>query len=197
LLAVANRNAFYYVIDRETGEFLSATPYAKQTWADGIDAKGRPILKPGNDPTVDGKQVWPNLQGSSNWYSPSYSPQTKLFYQFTREMSTIYYKGQAKYTTGQPYTAGGGTAVNGDDAYAAIRALEGTTGKLSSLVPGRQGRRWMSVSNSGDAEKIASRLRVNPEFAGKVYDTIAPGTTVIITDQPVVRKGRNAAVLES
>ena len=43
--AVANRNAFYYVLDRETGEFLSATPYAKQTWADGIDAKGRPIAR--------------------------------------------------------------------------------------------------------------------------------------------------------
>lgn len=48
-----------------------------------------------------------------------------------------------------------------------------------------------------DAEEIASRLRVNPEFAGKVYDTITPGTMVIITDQPVVRSRRSAAVLES
>jgi alcohol dehydrogenase (cytochrome c) len=143
LLALANRNAFYYVIDRESGEFISATPYAKQTWADRIDAKGRPVLKAGNEPMVEGTTVFPNLQGSANWYSPSYSPQTKLFYQFTREMSTIYYKGQAKYTTGQPYTAGGGTAVNGDDAYAAIRALEGTTGKLKwefkLLQPGMDG----------------------------------------------------------
>jgi len=69
--------------------------------------------------------------------------------------------------------------------------LEGTTGRQSSLVPGREGRRWMRVTSSGravDADKISSRLRVNPEFAGKVYDTIAPGTTVIITDQQVVRK---------
>ena len=68
--------------------------------------------------------------------------------------------------------------------------LEGTTGKQSSLVPGRAARRWMRVTSSGrggDAEQIASRLRINPEFAGKVYDTITPGTTVIITDQPVVR----------
>jgi alcohol dehydrogenase (cytochrome c) len=143
LLGLANRNAFYYVLDRETGEFLSATPYAKQTWAERIDEKGRPVLKAGNDPSVEGTTVFPNLQGSANWYSPSYSPQTKLFYQFTREMSTIYYKGQAKYTTGQPYTAGGGTAVNGDDAYAAIRALEGTTGRLKwefkLLQPGMDG----------------------------------------------------------
>ena len=63
-----------------------------------------------------------------------------------------------------------------------------------------QARRWMSVTSSGrraDAEKIASRLRMNPEFAAKVYDALAPGTTVIITDQPVVRSRRNAAILES
>jgi hypothetical protein len=56
------------------------------------------------------------------------------------------------------------------------------------------------VTSSGrraDAEKIASRLRMNPEFAAKVCDTIAPGTTVIITDQPVVRSRRNAPILES
>ena len=77
--------------------------------------------------------------------------------------------------------------------------LEGTTGQQSSLAPGREARRWMSVTSAGrsvEAEKIASRLHVNPEFAHKVYDTISPGTTVIITDKPVVR-GRNAAILEN
>jgi L,D-transpeptidase catalytic domain len=78
--------------------------------------------------------------------------------------------------------------------------LEGTSGRMSFLVPGRQAHRWMSVTSSGrraDAEKIASRLRMNPEFAAKVYATMAPGTTVIITDQPVVRSRRNVAILES
>ena len=150
LLGLANRNAFYYVLDRETGEFITGMPYAKQTWAEGLDAKGRPILKKGIDPTIEGTEVWPNLQGSANWYSPSYSPRTKSFYQFTREMSSVYYKGQAKYTTGQPYTAGGGTAVDGDNAYAAIRALESTTGKLKwefkLLEPGMDG----VMSTAGD-----------------------------------------------
>ena len=57
----------------------------------------------------------------------------------------------------------------------------------------------MGVTSNGrgvDAEKIASRLRINPEFANKVYDTIEPGTTVIITDQPVVRSRGGAKVLE-
>jgi precorrin isomerase len=58
----------------------------------------------------------------------------------------------------------------------------------------------MSVTSSGrsvDADKIASRIRVNPEFANKVYDTVKPGTTVIVTDEPVVRKGVRSALIQS
>jgi hypothetical protein len=84
----------------------------------------------------------------------------------------------------------------GDHVYS---LLEGTTERQSSLAPGRAARRWMSVTSTGrsvPAEKIAVRLRINPEFAQKVYDTLQPGTTVIITDQPVVRSRGNAAILE-
>jgi alcohol dehydrogenase (cytochrome c) len=130
LVAMANRNAFYYVLDRETGEFLSGTPYAKQTWADGLDAKGRPRVRPGLDPSVEGTLVFPNIQGASNWPSPSYSPQTKLFYQAAREMGTHYFKGEARYKPGEAFVAGGGRAINGDDAWGAVRALEAATGKL-------------------------------------------------------------------
>jgi alcohol dehydrogenase (cytochrome c) len=130
LVAMANRNAFYYVLDRETGEFLAGTPYAKQTWADGLDAKGRPRVRPGLDPSVEGTLVFPNIQGASNWPSPSYSPQTKLFYQAAREMGTHFFKGEAKYKPGEAFVAGGGRAINGDDAWGAVRALEATTGKL-------------------------------------------------------------------
>src|SRR6266478_3261295 len=84
----------------------------------------------------------------------------------------------------------------GDHVYS---LLEGTTDMESSLAPGRAARRWMSVTSRGPsvpAEKIAERLRINPEFAQKVYDIIQPGTTVIITDQPVVRSRGTAAILE-
>jgi alcohol dehydrogenase (cytochrome c) len=130
LVAMANRNAFYYVLDRETGEFLSATPYAKQTWAERIDAKGRPVRRAGTAPTVEGTLVFPNIQGASNWPSPSYSPQTRLFYQATREMGTYFYKGEPDYKPGEAFVAGGGRAVNGDDAWGAVRALDSTTGAL-------------------------------------------------------------------
>ena len=77
--------------------------------------------------------------------------------------------------------------------------LEGTTDRQSKLAPGRAARKWMTVTSSGrraNADQLASRLRVNPDFAAKVYDTLTPGTTVIITDQPVVRTRRNAPILE-
>lgn len=77
--------------------------------------------------------------------------------------------------------------------------LEGTTGRLSTLAPGRAARRWMSVTSSGrklSPEQVKSRLILNPEFATKVYDVMAPGTTVIVTDQQVARKPRGAAILE-
>jgi hypothetical protein len=69
--------------------------------------------------------------------------------------------------------------------------LEGTTGKPSQLAPGREARRWMRVDGEGrgvDAEKLASRLRFSAEFAHKVAAEITPGTTVIVTDAPAVRK---------
>jgi L,D-transpeptidase catalytic domain len=69
--------------------------------------------------------------------------------------------------------------------------LEGSSGKMSRLAPGREAGRWMRVSSSGramEADDIASRLRLGPEFAQKVADAMKPGTTVIVTDQQVVRK---------
>lgn len=127
VLITANRNAFYYVLDRVTGEFLHATAYAKQTWARGIDAKGRPIGLPNAEPTPEGNLVYPSLQGSTNWPSPSFSPQTGLFYVPVREMGSYYYKTEVEYEAGQPFT-GGGERRRADEAWGAVRALDAKTG---------------------------------------------------------------------
>ncbi|MFZ1219151.1 MAG: L,D-transpeptidase [Chthoniobacterales bacterium] len=71
--------------------------------------------------------------------------------------------------------------------------LEGVSAEVSALVPGRPARIWMNVqsdakSRSADAAALAKRIRVSPEFAGKVYDALKPGATIIVTDQPAVRK---------
>jgi len=70
--------------------------------------------------------------------------------------------------------------------------LEGVTAKESIFVPGNPGRIWMSVqtdsSSRGDFAGVAKRVRISPEFAGNVYEALKPGATIIVTDEPVVRK---------
>lgn len=76
----ANRNGFFYVLDRKTGEFLQATPIAKQNWNAGFDAKGRPIRTENARASREGVLIYPGNQGATNWFNPSYSPRTGLFY---------------------------------------------------------------------------------------------------------------------
>jgi alcohol dehydrogenase (cytochrome c) len=76
LLMLANRNGFFYVLDRVTGKFLLGKPFIKVNWASGLDANGRPI----ETHQPPGSRTLPGQQGGTNWYSPSYSPRTGLFY---------------------------------------------------------------------------------------------------------------------
>ncbi|MBM3724457.1 MAG: PQQ-dependent dehydrogenase, methanol/ethanol family [Acidobacteria bacterium] len=129
LVINANRNGFYYVLDRVTGEFLHGNAFAKQTWASGLDDKGRPMALPNTEPTEQGTLVWPSLQGATNWFSPTYSPRTGWLYVPVREMGAIYYKREAVYKPGTFFAGGGEMAQAGDKAWGAVRALEVATGK--------------------------------------------------------------------
>jgi alcohol dehydrogenase (cytochrome c) len=135
LIALANRNAFYYLIDRITGEFVLAEQYSKQTWAAAIDASGRPVLLPDKEPSEEGTLVWPSLQGATNWFSPSYNPQTGQFFVANRRMGAIYYKAEAEYEAGEPFLGGGEQALSGDDASGAVLALDVTTGRRQWAFP--------------------------------------------------------------
>ncbi len=130
VIAVANRNAFYYVLDRVTGEFLNGVPYAKQTWAKGLDDKGRPEVIEGKEPTESGNLVWPSLQGATNWFSPSYSPLTRYVYVAVREMGAHYFKGEAIFKPGTFFAGGGERALPPDENFGAIRALDAATGAM-------------------------------------------------------------------
>ncbi len=102
VLAWANRNGFFYLIDRTNGKFLSATAFVKQTWNDGFDYEknGRPKLVPGMEPTPEGNdRVWPGIDGGSNWMAHSYSPLTKLLYVFAREEHRAYTKNEPPHPT--------------------------------------------------------------------------------------------------
>ncbi|HJZ77378.1 MAG TPA: PQQ-dependent dehydrogenase, methanol/ethanol family [Vicinamibacterales bacterium] len=128
LVVAANRNGFFYALDRRTGEFVYGTPYAKQTWAKGLDDKGRPIAIPNMEPSEKGTLVYPSLQGSTNWASPSYSPLTDLLYVPVREMGSIYYKTGVEYKPGTYYTGGSEKRLD-EEAWGAVRAIDVKTGR--------------------------------------------------------------------
>jgi alcohol dehydrogenase (cytochrome c) len=79
----ADRNGFFYVINRQTGKLISAKPFVPINWATGVDMNsGRPIEVPGKRPRfkVRAKEICPNLLGGKNWQPMSFNPQTGLVY---------------------------------------------------------------------------------------------------------------------
>jgi alcohol dehydrogenase (cytochrome c) len=130
MVALANRNGFYYVLDRITGKFIDGRAYVKQTWASGLDEAGRAIRLPGVEPTVEGKLIWPSLGGGANWYSSTYNPKTELYYVNVKEQGAIYHKGEAEYRAGAFFNGGGQSNYKEEQPYGAVRALEVSTGRL-------------------------------------------------------------------
>ena len=132
----ANRNAFFYTIDRETGEFLEGEAYASQTWAQGLDPNGRPIRVPGMAPTYEGILVSPPIVGATNWYSPGYSQQTGLFYVTSFDGEQEFFKRDEEYEEGERFTGGGGRYNQPMDAFhSSIRAINPATAEIEWEFP--------------------------------------------------------------
>ena len=103
LLLWANRNGFFYVFDRATGKFLSGRPFVKQNWATGFDDNGRPVRAS----LAEDARVYPGVQGGTNWYSPSYSPRTGLFYiSAWDDYSSVFIRQPMEYRPGQRFMGG-------------------------------------------------------------------------------------------
>ena len=99
----ANRNGFYYVLDRRTGRFLTGQPFVSVNWAEGLDDSGRPI----ETPQPPGEPTYPGVQGGTNWYSPSFSPRTELMYIPAWESYGTVFRGvPQEYEVGGSFTAG-------------------------------------------------------------------------------------------
>jgi alcohol dehydrogenase (cytochrome c) len=135
LMFWANRNAFFYVLDRETGEFLSGKPFVKQTWAEGLDDKGRPIRRPNTAPSREGTLVYPGVQGGTNWYSPSYSPLTRLFYMSVWDYASLYYTGDADYHAGNRFLGSAPVGVTNDPGRGIVKALDPLTSETKWEFP--------------------------------------------------------------
>ena len=130
LLAQANRNGFYYLLDRDTGRFLLARPYAKQTWAKEIDSHGRPVVNPGAHPTRQGGAFYPGTGGAGNWQSVSYSPLTRLMYVPSADEAGIFYEGNADYHPGENFEGGYFLPVINVPRQGVVVALKALTGEL-------------------------------------------------------------------
>ncbi len=141
--ATADRNGFFYVLDRTNGKFLNAYPFVKNiTWAKGIDPNGRPIYveenRPG-DPSKaatgekQGKSVFsvPSFLGGKNWMPMAYSKQTGLFYVPSNEWGMDIWNEGIAYKKGAAYLGAGFTIKPiFEDHIGSLKAIDPATGAI-------------------------------------------------------------------
>jgi alcohol dehydrogenase (cytochrome c) len=136
LLVQANRNGFFYVLDRTNGQFLLGKQFLKKlNWAEGIDAKGRPILKD-LPKTADGNTyVCPGFQGGANWFSTSYNPATGLYYFNSLERCNIFSITKGDWQAGRSFMGGAGRPAPGETFEKFLRAIDIQTGEVKFEIP--------------------------------------------------------------
>ena len=115
----ANRNGFYYVLDRVSGRYLTAAPFAHETWTDSLDRQGRPKALSDSSRHREGFVLYPGSVGATNWWSPSFDPALNLMFVPVLEQGMVYF------TSGPSPPA----PVGGRAFYTAVRALDAFTGR--------------------------------------------------------------------
>ncbi len=114
LLVQANRNGFLYTLDRTNGKFLKAAQFLqKMNWAKAVDATGRPVPS-GRIPSAQGTYICPGINGATNWFSPSYNPDTGLFYVIALENCNLFFADPKPFARGETYY-GTGTKMPPDE----------------------------------------------------------------------------------
>ncbi len=170
LMLWGNRNGFFYVLDRTTGEFLMGKAFIKQNWALGLDAKGRPIKDPARWPkAMGGTYVEPTSQGGTNWYPPSYSPRTGLFYLGVWDnYGGVSPKGDpGPWIEGRRYT-GTGQAPGGPGVAAAGRGGAPAGGRGSARAP---------ANHRTEEEGYGAIRALDPKTGEKKWDFKMAGYT--------------------
>ena len=208
LLLQANRNGFFYVIDRTNGKVLLAKPFiSKLTWASGIDANGRPIRTADQEPAEQGTKTCPAVLGGTNWWSAAFDPGTSLFYVQTIESCGIYRKGPVAWEAGRGFMGGSSRGAPSDPPERILRAIDINTGKIAwemaqvgsgesrsgtlatagGVVVFGEDSGALMVADSKSGKPLWSfqtnqSLRASPMtymFDGKQYLAIASGTNVL------------------
>jgi alcohol dehydrogenase (cytochrome c) len=206
LLAQANRNGFFYVLDRTDGKFLHATRFVeKLNWATDADSGGRPIPS-GRIPSTNGAYICPGIDGATNWFAPSYDPDTQLFYVMALESCNLFFANPEPFVKGQTYYNTGTKLPPDEHAKKILLALSVNDGKVVWRYPQiGQADSWSGTlttaggvlffgDDSGSLEAVEAasgralwhfntgqRLRASPmtyEINGAQYVAIAAGSDV-------------------
>jgi alcohol dehydrogenase (cytochrome c) len=151
LLAQADRNGFFYILDRTNGKFLRATPFVKDlNWATSIDATGRPVFSD-RKPTEKGTLICPGIVGATNWFSPSYNPSTGLFYVLALENCDLYFGKPKEFVKGETYYNTGTKRSPDEPAQKILLALSVADGKEAWRYPqtGRGGSWGGTLTTAG------------------------------------------------
>ena len=137
----ANRNAFFYALDRRTGEFLFAKPFVKQTWNLGFDAKGRPHVAGSARPSSSGAIVWPAIMAATNWWPPSYDESRQLVFVPCSDAAGIYFQSeQVKFNKGERFDGSAASFYAQNlPSTAYVKAINAQTGDV----------RWQTRLESG------------------------------------------------
>lgn len=140
VLAQANRNGFFYVLDRANGELLAANPYVKVNWADRIDLKtGRPVHSEIDKKARAGEdvEIFPSVVGGKNWTPMSWNPATGLAYANTLNMSWPYQLAKPEYKKGEWYLGVNFRGVNmpKNEPHGYLSAIDPMTGKSKWQMP--------------------------------------------------------------
>ena len=162
----ANRNGVFYVLDRESGEFLMGEPFVSVNWVSSFDEAGRPVRA--LYPSEEGTFIMPNNQGATNWYPPSYSPVTELFYVPTwLDTFSVYTKRPVDYTPGQQYVGAFPTMAMPALGVNAVnqRTPEEGLGAIQAINPQNGEVVWRHVMNNVTDSGVLSTAS-NLVFAG-------------------------------
>jgi acido-empty-quinoprotein group A len=208
LLAQANRNGYFFLLDRSNGEHLLTSPFVPANWASGIDSHGIPIPDPRKEPSRDGTLVLPESGGATNWYAPTFDPETSLFYVNASATYSIFYltaEGKAEGFAGRDEGFPGKGMIDAIDYQTGkicwSHDLYGTpsTGMLSTagklLFAGDDSGNFMALDTVTGRTlwhvSLGANVHNGPityELDGRQYVLVGAGNTLVAFALPVVNQ---------
>jgi|GEM_PF-53512 len=146
VLLWANRNGFFYALDRTNGEFLFARPFVKQTWNEGFDERGRPRIAEGARPSRNGTVVWPAIMAATNWWPPSYDPLRHLVFVPSSDAAGVYFRtNEVQFERGAHFEGSAAWPYSPNlPASAYVKAIDARSGEI----------RWQAVLEMNPANFV-------------------------------------------